>query len=370
MGTKGNFFLGQYQMLNLADAPIAPTILAFASSESNWISNFSSSAIGILQVAIGLGFVIFVHELGHFLAAKFFGVKCEKFYIGFDVPIKIGPIRLPSSLGKFRWGETEYGIGIIPLGGYVKMLGQDDDPRRAEEEAARIKQKDDSNTGIYRLDPRSFPAKPVYARMVIISAGVVMNLIFAVLMAAYAFRGGVPYQPTIVGEVVPGDPAWQSGLLPGDQVLQVASMKEPDEKLQYSDMTELIAISGLSDASKKIPLKLRRDGKEVSYEIAGTKRHDPRGIQTMLGIKFARTTQFIKDPQVFKKLMLASHGQDLGIQPGDRIIGADGKSLPQDQRAGVPLDYSLEPILAAKFDFRSKLNFSEFLKRKALPKRR
>ena len=92
--------------------------------------------IGVgLQVAAGLGFVIFVHELGHFLAAKSFGVKCEKFYVGFDVPISIGPIRLPRTLGRFSWGETEYGIGIIPLGGYVKMLGQDDDPCKQVEES-------------------------------------------------------------------------------------------------------------------------------------------------------------------------------------------------------------------------------------------
>ena len=64
--------------------------------------------------------MIFVHELGHFLVAKACGVKCEKFYIGFDIG--------GSKLFKFQWGETEYGIGILPLGGYVKMLGQDDNP--------------------------------------------------------------------------------------------------------------------------------------------------------------------------------------------------------------------------------------------------
>ena len=63
-------------------------------------------------------------KLGHFAAAKTFGVKCEKFYVGFDAPIKIGPWQLPRTLGKFQWGETEYGIGIIPLGGYVKLEGE------------------------------------------------------------------------------------------------------------------------------------------------------------------------------------------------------------------------------------------------------
>ena len=85
----------------------------------------------ILQVALGLGFVIFVHELGHFLVAKACGVKCEKFYIGFD----IGGVKL----FKKQWGETEYGIGILPLGGYVKMLGQDDNPYRAADEMKRAR---------------------------------------------------------------------------------------------------------------------------------------------------------------------------------------------------------------------------------------
>ena len=70
--------------------------------------------------------VIFVHELGHFAVAKWCGVKCEKFYLGFDI--------YGLKLAKFQWGETEYGIGILPLGGYVKMLGQDDNPVAAAEE--------------------------------------------------------------------------------------------------------------------------------------------------------------------------------------------------------------------------------------------
>ena len=79
----------------------------------------------ILEVCAGLGAVIFVHELGHFLVAKACGVNCEKFFIGFD----IGGIKL-----SHKWGETEYGIGILPLGGYVKMLGQDDNPAKIAEE--------------------------------------------------------------------------------------------------------------------------------------------------------------------------------------------------------------------------------------------
>ena len=79
----------------------------------------------VVKVAIALGAVIFVHELGHFLAAKACGVKVEKFFVGFD----IGGYKISR-----RRGETEYGIGILPLGGYVKMLGQDDDPAHIAEQ--------------------------------------------------------------------------------------------------------------------------------------------------------------------------------------------------------------------------------------------
>ena len=88
--------------------------------------------LAIFEVVVGLGLVIFVHELGHFVVAKLCGVKCEKFYLGFD----IGGLKLC----KFRCGETEYGIGILPLGGYVKMLGQEDNPARLREEIERAKQ--------------------------------------------------------------------------------------------------------------------------------------------------------------------------------------------------------------------------------------
>ncbi len=89
----------------------------------DWLS--LDAWLNVLMVMAGLGLVIFVHELGHFLVAKACGVKCEKFFIGFD----IGGYKISK-----KWGETEYGIGILPLGGYVKMLGQDDNPYQTAQE--------------------------------------------------------------------------------------------------------------------------------------------------------------------------------------------------------------------------------------------
>src|SRR3954463_16252052 len=117
-------------------------MLAASAVEPSLIQTIGAWVFPALGVALGLTFVIFVHELGHFLVAKACGVKCEKFYVGFDFfefGIPFTKWKLPRALVKFQWGETEYGIGSLPLGGYVKMLGQDDDPRNAEQEAERIR---------------------------------------------------------------------------------------------------------------------------------------------------------------------------------------------------------------------------------------
>ena len=215
-----------------------------------WILQPASWLV-ILQVAIGLGFVIFVHELGHFLVAKACGVKCEKFYIGFDIN--------GWSLGKFTWGETEYGIGILPLGGYVKMLGQDDNPAAAAREAQRAKEiiesgdlppepTDDPHPA---WDPRSYPAQTVPERMAIISAGVIMNVIFAVLLAAWAFGLGVQELTCEVSSVRPGGAAWRAGLRTGDDIIAIGSKTEP----VFTDLQKGVT---LGDPVKGIDFTVRR----------------------------------------------------------------------------------------------------------------
>ena len=219
---------------------------------NNWLS--------MTKAALGLGFVIFVHELGHFLVAKMCGVQCDKFYVGFDPPIKIGPFQLPRALFRRQWGETEYGIGIIPLGGYVKMLGQDDNPANAAKEAERIRQEGGPEGG-GELNPRSYPAKSVPQRMAIISAGVIMNLIFAVIFASLAFRVGIDYLPCGVGRVLAGDPAWEAGLQPGDQIIQLGEEGEPQETLRFvKDLRPSVLMTGSGNEMK---ILVRRDGQEI-----------------------------------------------------------------------------------------------------------
>ncbi len=336
---------------------------------------FSLQALGdrawqIGSVAAGLGFVIFVHELGHFLVAKWCGVKCEKFYVGFDVPIKIFGLQLPSKLCHFQWGETEYGVGIIPLGGYVKMLGQDDDPRAAQAELERIrvkKSKDDAasengassadvaadkSQGIaaearpaepaaeeYELDPRSFPAKTVPQRMGIISAGVIMNLIFAVLFATYAFRAGVPYTPCEVGTVVPGSPAWIHGIEPETRIVQVGQREKRKSFLRFTwDLSNGVQMVDDGEALRIVTQD--KNGSEQSFDIVPSTIDLPGQKRRILGIAPAQTCELAPDKPAYPGSSAASASPEL--KGGDTITAVNGTAVHDG--------YELHKLLAAMID--------------------
>jgi regulator of sigma E protease len=252
--------------------------------------------------------VIFVHELGHFLVAKACGVKCEKFMIGFD----IGGYKLSR-----KWGETEYGIGILPLGGYVKMLGQDDDPAHIAEQ---LKQSEVAETSpdavevrgpggeVYHVDRRSYLAKSVPQRMAIISAGVIMNIIFAFIFAAIAYGLGVKYMPSIVSETVPGSPAWRAGLQPGDEIVKIGDRVNPTFLQLKGGVT-------LGDMENGIPIVVRRaaDNQEVEMRLK-PEQSQGRGLAT-IGILNASTLNLRKgmpvipdSPAANAKLVAPSDG--------------------------------------------------------------
>lgn len=326
------------------------TWIPVLAADPSFLEAFVSRFWNYFQVALGLGFVIFIHELGHFLAAKFFGVKCEKFYVGFDVPISIGPIKLPRTLGKFQWGETEYGIGIIPLGGYVKMLGQDDDPRNAQAENERIKL-EGANTNTVattpKLDPRSYPAKPVYARMIIISAGVIMNLISAVFMAAIAYTIGVPFTPTVVGQVVGGSPAWENGIQPGDYIVQVGSMSEPNKRMDFREMSALIATDGIDNAKAPIPVTIESNNDTKTLSIQGSKQFSPKGRFISLGVTPTNLAA-VSTGEPFAKFA-SSQIAAVDLKSGDKFISINGQTLPQFGPFGETLSFEVNRQFQAAF---------------------
>jgi regulator of sigma E protease len=311
-------------------------LIATSSEElTAWI-NWASS---IGMVALGLGFVIFVHELGHFLAAKACGVKAEKFYIGFDIPMpKIFGWQIPSTLARFQWGETEYGIGILPLGGYVKMLGQDDDPRKYKEEQARAKGETESDAAAAIMpvepvasdkpvfDPRSYQAKSVPQRMLIISAGVIMNLIFAVIMGAVAYSMGVPYTPTIVGYAPAGSPAWTNDLRPGDHIVRIGATGYESDSLRFQhDLTPRIMLSN----GDEIALGVQRGDERLEMKVRGRKVPDQKLYLLGVSPSASATVSRTPDPALLKG---SPKAEDLP-QPGDRILAVNGEQLPLNDLA-------------------------------------
>ena len=235
---------------------VMATTWLVATTWLEWVIQPSSWWV-IVQVALGLGFVIFVHELGHFLVAKACGVKCEKFFLGFD----IGGLKLLS----FTHGETEYGIGVLPLGGYVKMLGQDDNPAAAAKESHRAQYSGDlppePTAGPHpQWDPRSYPAQSVPKRMAIISAGVIMNVIFAVLMASWAFGLGVREMTCEISSVRPGGAAWRAGLRTGDEITAIGPRKNPI----FSDLRNGVT---LGDVKKGVEFTIQRPGNDAPLSL-------------------------------------------------------------------------------------------------------
>jgi len=202
----------------------------------------------VLKVVLGLGFVIFIHELGHFLLAKWNGVKVERFSIGFFSPIatyrrgvgvRIGTgSRPPGPDDPPTYGETEYVLAILPLGGYVKMLGETEDQADGQTKSA---------------DPRAFNNKSVGSRMAIITAGVIMNLILGFCCFAYVHtQPGMDIQPT-VGGVIPGSPAELAGLRAGDEIVAVDGQRD----IAYTQVVNKIRVSG---AGEQVHLLVKRPG--------------------------------------------------------------------------------------------------------------
>lgn len=192
----------------------------------------------VLKVAVGLGLVIFIHELGHFLAAKWCDVHVKTFSIGFGPPI-------PGC--QFKYGETTYKLAMIPLGGYVYMIGEGESPDGEGDEG------DD--------DPRSFKNKTVYQRMLIISAGVIMNIFLAAVCFVIAYTHGVDERPALIGGTESGSAAWRSGLYSGEHIVQIGDKQDP----WFADIRPIVMST---DEGEQVRLLIRdRENPEQIREV-------------------------------------------------------------------------------------------------------
>ncbi len=202
--------------------------------------------LGVIMTIVGLGGLIFFHELGHFLACRLTGTRVEAFSIGFGKEI----------LGWTR-NRTRYRIGIVPLGGYVKMAAENPGERR---------------TGA----PDEFPNKPFSARIFIMSAGVLFNLILAFALFAWAFRAGVPLRTREIGDVTQGGAAWKAGVRAGDVVTHIDGQ-------EIVDFTDLLAATLLGDGSP-ITLTVERAGDRLEIPIdVGDADGPGLGVQSAIG---------------------------------------------------------------------------------------
>jgi regulator of sigma E protease len=287
----------------------------------------------LLKGIIGLGLVIFVHELGHFLVARFNGVKCEKFYIGFDL--------FGLKLAKWKRGETEYGIGIFPFGGYVKMLGQEDNPSRLREEVQRAKAAESTGrqtaveaTGdpdfdlkaaeraLY--DPRSYLAKSVPQRMAIISAGVIMNVIFAFVVAIIAYMIGVKDVAAVVGGVSPGDSAWQNGLKAGDRIVSI------NDRPVYR-FRDIRAAVSLGDIHEGIRMTVDRPGVEKPIELV-VQPERGGGLMPTIGVAMPQTPSLVPGAPVYPGTPAAR--AEKPFHGGDRIVALDDRPVASYHEIG------------------------------------
>jgi regulator of sigma E protease len=207
----------------------------------------------IAKVAIGLGLVIFLHELGHFAVAKWCDVHVETFSIGF------GPA-LPGC--SFRWGETMYKIALFPLGGYVKMVGEGADTDESED------------------DPRSFKNKSVGQRMAIISAGVIMNALLACVCFVVAYLHGIEQPPAEVDQIEAGSPAWKKGLRPGDVITKIGGISNPN----WSDLLFEVMLSKKDQYLDFTIKRFEQSGQPKVFSEKIEPRRDKDDLRPVIGI--------------------------------------------------------------------------------------
>jgi regulator of sigma E protease len=278
----------------------------------------------LLAFAFVLGVLIFVHELGHFVMARRVGVRVLKFSLGFG----------PRLVG-FKRGDTEYVISAIPLGGYVKMAGENpDDPRTGRDD--------------------EFLSKTKWQRFQVLIMGPAMNLVLAVVVTAGVLMNGaeIPaYQSKapVVGQVTAGSPAARAGVRTGDRIVSVAG--------RTVDTWEQVLVAVGTRANRDTPIVLLREGKEI----------------TVTAMPAPQTRYEIGDIGVFPdshphvlSILPGSPAEKAALKPGDLILAVDGATVtfaPQlieaiskkagtvvtlrIARNGVPQDVQITPELNA-----------------------
>lgn len=255
--------------------------------------------IYLLAFIFILGSAVVLHEFGHFIVAKLFKIRVEAFSVGFG----------PRLFGK-KWGHTDYRISAIPLGGYVKLGG---DESNAPLEGASAQ--DIPPEEMYNLRPR-------WQRIMVALAGPIMNILTAMAIPfAGAFMYGVPATPQpVVYYVEPGKAAEQAGLKPGDRIVSFNGNDDPT--------WDAITGDALLSPGKALPIVVNRNGSEVALSITPT-THVENGDA-------AGTLDFIPDygglPVVVGSITPNSPAAAAGLQEGDRFVKVDDQDVRSSQQ--------------------------------------
>src|SRR5882672_339535 len=238
----------------------------------------------VLYGALLLGVLVLVHELGHFLVAKWLGVRVISFSIGMG----------PRVIG-FTRGGTDYRISLLPLGGFVRMAG--DSPEAEDRSGA----------------PDEFLSKPWWARALITAAGPIANLVFALLVNVAVFLGGVEGRDfsTRISKVDAGSVAERVGLRSHDMIVSLAG--HPARTL--SRLAEAAEAATKESGAGTVPLVVERDGREVTLSIP---RREAETITS--GLDWDMGT-------VIGRVLIGYPAYDSGLREGDEILSVDGKPV-------------------------------------------
>jgi len=248
--------------------------------------------IKILQFVLSLSILVIIHEFGHFVFAKLFKTRVEKFYLFFDPWFAIF---------KFRKGETEYGMGWLPLGGYVKISGMIDESMDREQ----MKQPP---------QPWEFRSKTSWQRLLIMTAGVFFNFVFALLIyVSVLYKWGETYLPTsnVKYGITTDSVGYAIGLRNGDKIISVDNQKIENFAQITSDIV-------LNDRKS---IQVDRNGKLINIQIPTSY------VAQMLKGKGKIDPRTPFSPYVISGFGKESPGKAAGLLSGDEVVGLDGKQF-------------------------------------------
>jgi len=285
-----------------------------------------ANGLNLLLIIIGFGLVIVIHELGHFVAAKWAGIRVHAFAVGFGQAVcsyrkgmgfqmgstepeyvrRLQAAGQPADRGDLPGiSSTEYRFNWIPFGGYVKMLGQEDlDP------AARVDA------------PDAYNAKPVSKRLVVISAGVVMNVILAAVLFMIVFGAGMRTPPAIVGDVLEGGPAALAGVQPGD-VIKTINGREVDQ------FTELAMIAAMTKKGGAVEFTVQRAGEAAPVELRVEPERDTATKLMQLGVFSSPSNELLPEEAVSLDLFRTRADEIgfVGVESGAKLVSVNGKPI-------------------------------------------